>query len=192
MFSLFPITITNLTNFINRFSFNTLQVIKFDFSSSSKKAGPKRLGPVAPLVRCGMGAGFEQRPWTPTVRRGKIAAESSSPGPACVQLPSLLGKISLILALHSKCSIDTKCLNMVSCTSIYLTRSSEELVMLIEKSQMRIQIFIAGTGKTDFKIFKQVVNYKGRRISFWIIFVCSYAAVAPSRHQRFRRNFIAE
>lgn len=36
--------------------------------------------------------GFEQRPWTPTKRRGPIAAEMSSPGPACVQLPQLLGK----------------------------------------------------------------------------------------------------
>uniref|UniRef100_A0A0A1XJM1 Outer dense fiber protein 3 n=1 Tax=Zeugodacus cucurbitae TaxID=28588 RepID=A0A0A1XJM1_ZEUCU len=39
-----------------------------------------------------MGTGIEQRPWTPTVRRGKIAAETSSPGPACVQLPTLVGK----------------------------------------------------------------------------------------------------
>lgn len=36
--------------------------------------------------------GFEQRPWTPTKRRGPIAAEMSSPGPACVQLPQLLGE----------------------------------------------------------------------------------------------------
>ncbi|KAL1129985.1 hypothetical protein AAG570_012928 [Ranatra chinensis] len=36
--------------------------------------------------------GFQQRPWTPTKRRGPIAAEYSSPGPACVTLPSLLGK----------------------------------------------------------------------------------------------------
>lgn len=35
--------------------------------------------------------GFEQRPWTPTKRRGPIAAEHSSPGPACVQLPNLIG-----------------------------------------------------------------------------------------------------
>lgn len=35
--------------------------------------------------------GFEQRPWTPTKRRGRIAAEMTSPGPACVQLPPLLG-----------------------------------------------------------------------------------------------------
>lgn len=34
---------------------------------------------------------FEQRPWTPTKRRGPIAAELHSPGPACVQLPQLLG-----------------------------------------------------------------------------------------------------
>lgn len=35
--------------------------------------------------------GFEQRPWTPTKRRGPIALEMASPGPACVQLPQLLG-----------------------------------------------------------------------------------------------------
>lgn len=35
--------------------------------------------------------GFEQRPWTPTKRRGPIAAEMSSPGPAYT-LPPLLGK----------------------------------------------------------------------------------------------------
>lgn len=35
--------------------------------------------------------GFEQHAWTPTKRRGPIAAEHSSPGPACVQLPNLLG-----------------------------------------------------------------------------------------------------
>lgn len=31
------------------------------------------------------------RPWTPTKRRGPISAELASPGPACVQLPQLLG-----------------------------------------------------------------------------------------------------
>lgn len=41
--------------------------------------------------------GFEQRPWTPTKRRGPIAAEMSSPGPACVQLPQLLGMDQIIV-----------------------------------------------------------------------------------------------
>ncbi|CAB3236149.1 unnamed protein product [Arctia plantaginis] len=36
--------------------------------------------------------GVRQNPWTPTKRRGPIAAESSSPGPAVVSLPSLIGK----------------------------------------------------------------------------------------------------
>lgn len=36
--------------------------------------------------------GVTQRPWTPTKRRGPIAAEYSSPGPACVTLPPLIGK----------------------------------------------------------------------------------------------------
>jgi hypothetical protein len=35
--------------------------------------------------------GFEQKPWTPTKRRGPIAAEHSSPGPAYT-LPQLLGR----------------------------------------------------------------------------------------------------
>ncbi|XP_014256424.1 outer dense fiber protein 3-like isoform X1 [Cimex lectularius] len=38
--------------------------------------------------------GFQQRPWTPTKRRGPIAAEYTSPGPACVTLPNLLGTSS--------------------------------------------------------------------------------------------------
>jgi Sperm-tail PG-rich repeat len=33
----------------------------------------------------------EQRPWTPTKRRGPIGAEHASPGPAVVQLPHLIG-----------------------------------------------------------------------------------------------------
>lgn len=37
--------------------------------------------------------GFQQRPWTPTKRRGPIAAEYKSPGPACVNLQSTIGKI---------------------------------------------------------------------------------------------------
>ncbi|KAJ8922846.1 hypothetical protein NQ315_007881 [Exocentrus adspersus] len=36
--------------------------------------------------------GMTQRPWTPTKRRGPIAAEFSGPGPACVYLPSYIGK----------------------------------------------------------------------------------------------------
>lgn len=38
-----------------------------------------------------MGAGYEQRPWTPTVRRGPIAAEIQTPAPNHVDLPPLLG-----------------------------------------------------------------------------------------------------
>ncbi|XP_074039366.1 ciliary microtubule associated protein 1A isoform X11 [Leptinotarsa decemlineata] len=36
--------------------------------------------------------GITQRPWTPTKRRGPIAAEFRGPGPACVALPSYIGK----------------------------------------------------------------------------------------------------
>lgn len=36
--------------------------------------------------------GLTQRPWTPTKRRGPIAAEFSGPGPACVTLPTTFGK----------------------------------------------------------------------------------------------------
>jgi hypothetical protein len=41
-----------------------------------------------------MGGHIQQRPWTPTKRRGPIAAEFSSPGPASVALPGLIGKAS--------------------------------------------------------------------------------------------------
>ncbi|XP_028134726.1 outer dense fiber protein 3 isoform X5 [Diabrotica virgifera virgifera] len=36
--------------------------------------------------------GMTQRPWTPTKRRGPIAAEFKGPGPACVALPSYIGR----------------------------------------------------------------------------------------------------
>ena len=39
--------------------------------------------------------GFTQNPWTPTKRRGMIGAEFTSPGPACVTLPSLMGQTSI-------------------------------------------------------------------------------------------------
>lgn len=59
--------------------------------------------------------GFEQRPWTPTKRRGPIAAELSSPGPACVQLPQLLGKVNVAVTVlindsaESRVGADTGC-----------------------------------------------------------------------------------
>lgn len=40
--------------------------------------------------------GVRQNPWTPTKRRGPIAAETASPGPAVVSLPSLIGKVNFI------------------------------------------------------------------------------------------------
>lgn len=40
--------------------------------------------------------GLTQRPWTPTKRRGPIAAEYNSPGPACVSLPSYIGKSHIL------------------------------------------------------------------------------------------------
>jgi len=46
-----------------------------------------------------MGGNVEQRPWTPTVRIGKIAAETTNPGPATVQLPTLIGKLKIGLML---------------------------------------------------------------------------------------------
>ncbi|ODM95133.1 Outer dense fiber protein 3 [Orchesella cincta] len=39
-----------------------------------------------------MGGHIQQRPWTPTKRRGPIAAEFSSPGPASVALPGLIDR----------------------------------------------------------------------------------------------------
>lgn len=38
--------------------------------------------------------GIKQRPWTPTQRRGPIAAESKSPAPNSVELPPLLGLLN--------------------------------------------------------------------------------------------------
>lgn len=46
--------------------------------------------------------GHSQRPWTPTKRRGPIAAEYSSPGPACVSLPTYIGKYINKYALEEK------------------------------------------------------------------------------------------
>lgn len=43
-----------------------------------------------------MGVGFQQNQWTPTPRRGPIAAELKSPGPALVDLPPLLGNCKWI------------------------------------------------------------------------------------------------
>lgn len=37
--------------------------------------------------------GVKQQPWTPTARRGPIAAESKSPAPNSVDLPPLLGTL---------------------------------------------------------------------------------------------------
>lgn len=48
--------------------------------------------PVRNIRTLTMAGHVEQRPWTPTVRIGKIAAETSNPGPAIVQLPTLIGK----------------------------------------------------------------------------------------------------
>lgn len=36
--------------------------------------------------------GLKQSQWTPTKRRGPIAAEFSGPGPAAVALPTLVGE----------------------------------------------------------------------------------------------------
>lgn len=40
--------------------------------------------------------GFQQRPWTPTKRRGPIAAEFQGPGPAAISLPSYIGAFYII------------------------------------------------------------------------------------------------
>lgn len=52
--------------------------------------------------------GMTQRSWTPTKRRGPIAAEYSSPGPACVTLPPLIGKLKSAVAFHDLRFISTK------------------------------------------------------------------------------------
>lgn len=61
----------------------------------AKKPQKRDLGPCTPVrnIRTLTMAGhIQQNPWTPTVRIGKIAAETSNPGPAIVQLPTLIGK----------------------------------------------------------------------------------------------------
>lgn len=47
--------------------------------------------PIFKTRQLNMGAGIEQRAWTPTIRRGPIAAEAVTPGPAIVVLPTLIG-----------------------------------------------------------------------------------------------------
>lgn len=46
--------------------------------------------------------GFQQRPWTPTKRRGPIAAEFQGPGPASVALPSTIGLKFNFQCIHWK------------------------------------------------------------------------------------------
>lgn len=41
--------------------------------------------------------GFQQRPWTPTKRRGPIAAEFQGPGPAAISLPSYIGIFGIFI-----------------------------------------------------------------------------------------------
>lgn len=68
--------------------------------------GPKKAGFVAgtsssllkKLFLCESPMGIRQNPWTPTKRRGPIAAEAASPGPAVVSLPTLIGILHLCLS----------------------------------------------------------------------------------------------
>lgn len=46
--------------------------------------------------------GLTQRSWTPTKRRGPIAAEFVTPGPACVTLPPLIGNYNYKLESFDK------------------------------------------------------------------------------------------
>lgn len=46
--------------------------------------------------------GFQQRPWTPTKRRGPIAAEFQGPGPASVALQSTIGNSIYIILFYGK------------------------------------------------------------------------------------------
>ncbi|KQS70756.1 outer dense fiber protein 3 isoform X11 [Drosophila erecta] len=62
---------------------------KVEFKNKNKDQGPcARVRKIRPI---NMGGNVEQRPWTPTVRIGRIAAETTNPGPATVQLPTLIG-----------------------------------------------------------------------------------------------------
>lgn len=50
--------------------------------------------------------GVRQNPWTPTKRRGPIAAEAASPGPAVVSLPTLIGEQIRVKSFVLHCSSD--------------------------------------------------------------------------------------
>ena len=51
--------------------------------------------------------GGQSGSWTPTKRRGPIAAEFQGPGPAAIGLPSLFGsKSTLIKALSAVCFLN--------------------------------------------------------------------------------------
>lgn len=73
-------------------------LLQVGFRSKYRYKKPKITGPCAPLriIRTlTMAGNIEQRPWTPTVRTRRIAAETSNPGPAIVQLPTLIGELLL-------------------------------------------------------------------------------------------------
>ncbi|BFF95534.1 outer dense fiber protein 3 [Drosophila madeirensis] len=61
------------------------------YFSQKKKVDPGPCAPLRSIRTLNMGGNIEQRPWTPTVRTGRIAAETATPGPAIVQLPTLIG-----------------------------------------------------------------------------------------------------
>lgn len=61
----------------------------------AKKTKKRDLGPCKPVHNkrtLTMAGDIQQNAWKPTVRIGKIAAETTNPGPAIVQLPTLIGK----------------------------------------------------------------------------------------------------
>ena len=59
--------------------------------------------------------GIQQHTWTPTKRRGPIAADYSSPGPACVTLPNLIGESLLQkITFHTRFEQDSKCTGNVT------------------------------------------------------------------------------
>lgn len=61
----------------------------------AKKSKKRDLGPCKPVHNkrtLTMAGDIQQNAWKPTVRIGKIAAETTNPGPAIVQLPTLIGK----------------------------------------------------------------------------------------------------
>lgn len=67
--------------------------------------------------------GFQQRPWTPTKRRGPIAAEYKSPGPACVALQSTIGnRLHKLLLIYIKIQLFENLQNLENLEQVHISK----------------------------------------------------------------------